>query len=133
MPYRIPHSEISIYFEDDDDCIRGAALPSDAVNSALQAATSRLTMQVQRDGDSRIPLSPYHLMLNSDEIDIVITSVQDYYQPLKYSDAIDVLRGVGAIMRRKGYHEWETDVSDTWAELFYGKVGIKKASVSDSS
>ncbi|KAG6995717.1 hypothetical protein G7Y79_00042g078220 [Physcia stellaris] len=78
-------------------------------------------MQVQRDGDSRIPLSPYHLELKGEEIDIVITSVQDYYQPLKYSDAIDVLRGVGAIMRRKGYHEWETHVSDTWAELFYGK------------
>lgn len=133
MPYRIPHTDISIYFEDPDECIKGRPLPSDAVNSALHAATSRLTMQVQRDGDSRIPLSPYHLVLKGEEINIVITSVQDYYQPLKYSDAIDVLRGVGAIMRRMGYHEWEADVSDTWAELFYGKVAVKRASVRDTS
>ena len=133
MPYRIPHSDISIHFEDPDECIQGPPLPSDAVNSALRAATSRLTMQVQRDGDSRIPLSPHHLELKDEDINIVITSVQDYYRPLKYSDAIDVLRGVGAIMRRKGYHEWETHVSDTWAELFYGKVSVKKASMRDTS
>ena len=126
-PYRIPHSDISIYFEDPEECIRGHLLPSDAVNAVLHAATSRLTMQVLRDGDSQIPLSPYHLVLNGEAIDIVITSTQDYFQPLKYSDAIDTLRGVGAIMRREGYHEWEVPISDWWSELFYGTVAVKRS------
>lgn len=132
-PYRIPHTDIAIFFEDDKEAIRGDALPEDGVNFVLRTATTRLTMQVERDGDSRLPLSPQRLTLRGRGIEIWIATVQVSWYHIRYSDAIDVLRAVGTIMRREGYHEWETDVTSTFVEEFYGKVSIRKTSLVDSS
>ena len=136
-PFRIPHSDIAIYFEDPEDCVHGPRLPSQAVNTVINAGTTRLDTQIQTHGDNPIPLFPHRLVFNGEGLDIVIIAKEDLWhhwpETLHYSDAIDVLRGVRNILRMEGYHAWEAQITDWWVEAVYGTVAVRKTSEKDSA